>query len=430
MRILFLNDLWDPRIGSSVRQMYQHAELLRAAGHQTRIITTTPERALVGRATVEGSELVRIHSDYPPRFRAWKSLRNRAVIAPLRAALDEWKPDVAHSHLIHSHLSYAALTEARAVGAGVVFTAHDSMTYCYQKLDCFHGGAEHRWALRDYQANWQKCLPCQRFRYRPDRNARIAQVLARDVDRFTVVSDELGDAVRANGIRVDRTIHNALRLNTQLPSEDAARAFRAKHKLGDKPLIAMGGRLHALKGILQLFDMLALLRAEFPELRLLVMGKSDLYEREFSFAAAERGVADMVVPTGWLDGDELSAAYASLDLLVSPSICLETFGLVNLEAMEHSKPVVATSFGGCKEVVEHGATGLIANPYQVREFADCIARLLRDPALRRSMGEAGRRRLEAHFTIQRLHEEFLEEYELARAAAAARAAVGMGSARR
>lgn len=424
MRILFLNDLWDPRIGSSVRQMYQHAELLRADGHETLIVTTTPDRALVGRATVEGSELVRIHSDYPPRFRAWKSLRNRAVIGPLREALREWKPDVAHSHLIHSHLSYAALTEARAAGAGVVFTAHDSMTYCYQKLDCFHGGAEHDWALRDYQANWQKCLPCQRFRYRPDRNARIATVLARDVDRFTVVSDELGAAVRANGIRVDRTIHNALRLSSELPGADAARAFREKHKLTGKLLIAMGGRLHALKGILQLFDMLAHLRAEFPDLRLVVMGKRELYEREFADAAIARGVGDLVVATGWLDGAELAAAYAALDVLVSPSICLETFGLVNLEAMEHSKPVVATEFGGCKEVVEDGVTGLVANPFRKEEFAERIARLLRDPALRRSMGEAGRRRLEAHFTIRRLHAEFLEEYELAHAAAQARAAAG------
>jgi len=420
VRILFLNDLWDPRIGSSVRQMYQQAELLRADGHRTLIVSTSPDHALAGRATVEGCELVRIHSDYPARFRAWKSLRNRAVIGPLREVLREFRPDVAHSHLVHSHLSYAALTEARAAGAGVVFTAHDSMTYCYQKLDCFHGGAEHDWALRDYQASWQKCLPCQRFRYRPDRNARIAAVLARDVDRFTVVSDELGAAVRANGIRVDRTIHNALRLQTEAPSDEAVRAFRAKHRLEGKLLLAIGGRLHALKGILQLFDMLAHLRAEFPQLRLLVMGKSDLYEREFSFAAAERGVADLVVPTGWLDGAELGAAYAALDVLVSPSICLETFGLVNLEAMEHAKPVVATEFGGCKEVVEDGVTGLIASPFRTREFAECIARLLRDPALRRSMGEAGRRRLEARFTIRRLHEEFFEEYSLACAAARSR----------
>jgi glycosyltransferase involved in cell wall biosynthesis len=423
VRILFLNDLWDPRIGSSVRQMYQQAELLRAGGHETLIATTTPDRALVGRANVEGCELVRIHSDYPPRFRAWKGLRNRAVLGPLRQVLADFRPDVAHSHLVHSHLSYAALTEARAAGAGVVFTAHDSMTYCYQKLDCFHGGAEHGYELRDYRAHWQKCVPCQRLRYRPGRNEAIAKVLARDVDRFTVVSDELGAAVRANGLRVDRTVHNAIRVRSQLPSEQAVQAFRARFKLEGKLVIAMGGRLHALKGIVQLFEMLARLRGEFDDLRLLVMGKEELYFREFRAVAERLGVDDRIVPTGWLDGEQLDAAYAAMDVLVSPSICLETFGLVNLEAMEHSKPVVATVFGGCREVVADGVSGWIANPFHIEEFAERIARLLRDPQLRRTMGEAGRRRLEAHFTIHRLHEEFLEEYELARAAAAERNAV-------
>lgn len=208
--------------------------------------------------------MVRLHSDYPLRFRAWKSLRNRTLLGALRAFYAEWKPDVVHSHLVHTHLSYAALTEARAAGAGVVFTAHDSMTYCYQKLDCFHGGAAHDYELRDYRAQWQKCLPCQRFRYRPGRNAAIAAVLARDVDRFTVVSDELGNAVRANGIRVDRTIHNALRLQQDLPSAQAVAAFRAKFKLEGKRLIALGGRLHVLKGVVQLFQMLSVLRDEFP----------------------------------------------------------------------------------------------------------------------------------------------------------------------
>ncbi|MCC7014075.1 MAG: glycosyltransferase family 4 protein [Planctomycetes bacterium] len=422
MRILFLNDLWDPRIGSSVRQMYSQSELLRADGHETVIVSTTPERALVGRATVEGCQVVRLHSDYPLRFRAWKSLRNRTLLGALRAFYAEWKPDVVHSHLIHTHLSYAALTEARAAGAGVVFTAHDSMTYCYQKLDCFHGGAAHDYELRDYRAQWQKCLPCQRFRYRPGRNAAIAAVLARDVDRFTVVSDELGNAVRANGIRVDRTIHNALRLQQDLPSAQAVAAFRAKFKLEGKRLIALGGRLHVLKGVVQLFQMLSVLRDEFPELRLLVLGKEDVYRREFEAAAQALDVDDLVVPTGWLDGAELAAAYAALDVMVSPSICLETFGLINLEAMEHSKPVVATTYGGCKEVVQDQVTGLVANPFHVREFAERIATLLRDHELRAKFGAAGRRRLEEHFTMHRLHREFLEEYELAREAAQRRQA--------
>ena len=102
---------------------------------------------------------------------------------------------------------------------------------------------------------------------------------------------------------------------------------------------------------------------------------------------------------------------------VQPSICFDTFGLVNLEAMEHEKPVVATVFGGSPEVVAHDETGLLENPFDVEAFAGRIGDLLGDPALRRRMGQAGRRRLMERFTIERLTDEFLEEYERARSAA-------------
>jgi len=143
------------------------------------------------------------------------------------------------------------------------------------------------------------------------------------------------------------------------------------------------------------------------------MGKREVYEREFEAAARELGVADRVVGTGWLDGAELQAAYAATDVFVTPSICFDTFGMVNLEAMEHAKPVVATVFGGSPEVVEDGVTGFVANPFDLEAFSDRIARLLEDQGLRRRMGEAGRERLARFFTIDRLAAEFLEEYRLA-----------------
>jgi len=319
---------------------------------------------------------------------------------------------VVHSHLIHEHLSYEALREARRVGAGVVFTAHDSMTFCYQKLDCFHGGEDAQWEARNYKAHWSKCIPCQRFRYRPGRNAAIREVLEETVDRFTVVTDEQGAAIRANGIRVDRTVNNAICLQESTPSKESLAAFRDRFQLDGKLTVAIGGRLHELKGVVQVFQMLKLLRGEFPEIRMLALGKEEVYE-SFQPKAKELGVDDLVISTGWLDGEELHCAISSTDVMLTPSICFETFGLMNLEAMEFSRPVVATSFGGCPEVVRNGVNGFVANPYKVRVFADRIAQLLRDPALRAEMGAEGRRLLEERFLMQRLTSELLEEYEAA-----------------
>jgi glycosyltransferase involved in cell wall biosynthesis len=415
MRILFLNELSDPRIGSSVRQMYQAAAALRARGHETALVTCTEDASQATPTTIEGLTTFRLHSSYNVRYRSFVSLDNAQIRTPFREILETWRPDVVHSHLLHTHLSYASLTAARAFGAGVVFTAHDVMTFCYQKLTCFHGGEEHGGELRDYAAYWQKCIPCQRLRYNPWRNAAIRRVLSRDVDRLTVVSDELGHVLRANRIRVDRTIHNAIELRSKLPDAAAVATLRRKFGLEGKRVIAIGGRLHEQKGVTQLLRMLALLAPEFPDLVLLVMGKRDVYDREFEPIARQLGVADRVVATGWLDGDELQAAYSATDVFVTPSICFDTFGLVNLEAMEHGKPVVATVFGGSPEVVEQGRTGFLENPFDVSSFSDRVRVLLLDASLRERMGAAGHRRLLERFTIDRLASEWMEEYEHARA---------------
>jgi glycosyltransferase involved in cell wall biosynthesis len=414
MRILFLSDLSDPRIGSSIRQMYQHAESLRALGHETALATAVQDPAEVGEVEIEGLRVHRMLSDYNVRFRGFVSLDNPRVRGPVARILREYKPDVVHAQLVHTHLGYGSIRAARRSGAGVVFTAHDVMTFCYQKLTCFHGGEERGGSLRDYRAYWQKCIPCQRLRWNPWRNASIRKALARDVDRFVAVSDELARAIRENGIRVDRTIHNAIREQAARPSARAVAAFRGRFGLEGKQVLTIAGRLHEQKGVLQLLRVLAHLAPDFPELRLLAMGRTEAWEREFAPTARSLGVHDRVVTTGWLDGADLQAAYAATDVFATPSICFDTFGLVNLEAMEHRKPVVATSFGGSPEVVLHGKTGLVLNPFDVEAFAGAVGGLLRDPELRLRMGEAGHRRLSELFTIERLAREYLEEYERAR----------------
>ena len=71
-------------------------------------------------------------------------------------------------------------------------------------------------------------------------------------------------------------------------------------------------------------------------------------------------------------------------------------------------------------MVEDGVTGFVRNPFDVPAFAGAIGALLDDPALRERFGRAGRERLRQFFRIERLTEEFLEEYEFARAAARSR----------
>lgn len=95
---------------------------------------------------------------------------------------------------------------------------------------------------------------------------------------------------------------------------------------------------------------------------------------------------------GVLSGDQLSRAFANMDVLAFPSET-ETFGLVVLEALASGVPVVAMASGGPKYTVEHGKTGFVAKNFE--EFASYIAALMRDPEQISSMREAGRRHAQA-----------------------------------
>jgi len=82
-----------------------------------------------------------------------------------------------------------------------------------------------------------------------------------------------------------------------------------------------------------------------------------------------------------------------------------------LEAMAWRKPVVATAVNGCPELVEDGVTGYLVPSGQPQAWAERVLRLLADPQAARQMGERGRRRLEAKFTLQEMVAKISALYE-------------------
>jgi glycosyltransferase involved in cell wall biosynthesis len=99
--------------------------------------------------------------------------------------------------------------------------------------------------------------------------------------------------------------------------------------------------------------------------------------------------------------------FAALDVCVCTSEA-EGFSNMLLEAMACGKPLIATQVGGNAEAVRHGDTGFLVSAADPHAVANAEARLLLDGALRRTMGMAGRKRVENHFSLNsmvRAHED-------------------------
>ncbi|MGB0768981.1 MAG: glycosyltransferase, partial [Phycisphaeraceae bacterium] len=83
-----------------------------------------------------------------------------------------------------------------------------------------------------------------------------------------------------------------------------------------------------------------------------------------------------------------------------------------LEAMAAGVPVVATDVGGNPEVVDAGRTGLLVPSQDPDALATALGTLLDNaPYVRRTLGQAGRERLEQRFTAERMHADYAQRYE-------------------
>ena len=108
--------------------------------------------------------------------------------------------------------------------------------------------------------------------------------------------------------------------------------------------------------------------------------------------------------------DDVPGALAALDVLVCPSDH-EPFGMVVLEALAAGRPVVASDSGGPAEIVEDGRSGLLFRTGDPEALAAAVLRVLGEPALGRSLAEAGRRRVREGFNRDRYAREVETVYE-------------------
>lgn len=373
MRILILSDDFPPQgFGGAGFSTFYLARGLQRVGHRVFVVTTCQEKSKEGNTDYQGLKVFRIFANYHERWRGYLSLYNPQTVRKVREIIQEINPDVVHVHNIQSYLSYHCLKIAKKLKKPVFFTVRDVMLFNFEKL------ATQKYLEKfDCRTNWWDHLKQAKKRYNPLRNIFIKRYL-RYVDQIFAISQALKEALNQNGIKNVGVSYTGIDVDDWQVSSELVEGFKKKHNLQGKRVIFFGGRISGLKGLEQINQAVAKVKEVMPEAILLIAGT--------------RGV-------GWLSGDELKAAYASADVVVVPSICLDAFPRSNLEAMACKKPVITTCYGGSPEIVQDGITGYIVNPFDVELMAEKILDLLKNPEKARQFGQAGYERVKTHFNL-------------------------------
>lgn len=175
---------------------------------------------------------------------------------------------------------------------------------------------------------------------------------------------------------------------------------------GDEFRIVVVAWLRWLKGIEYAVSALRLLVDAGVPARLDVFGGDPLPplgepsdRQRVLHAAADLGVAERVRLHGHVAHDQLAAELQTAHAMLHPSLS-EGIPTVILEAMACGVPVVATDCGGVAEAVTDGVEGFVVEPRDAPGLAAALERLWREPELRRRMGDAGRARVEAEFSLE------------------------------
>ncbi|CAM4448998.1 GDP-mannose-dependent alpha-(1-6)-phosphatidylinositol monomannoside mannosyltransferase [Mycobacterium basiliense] len=178
--------------------------------------------------------------------------------------------------------------------------------------------------------------------------------------------------------------------------DPAGRAeLRKRYGLGERPTVVCLSRLVPRKGQDMLIKALPSIRRQVDGAALVIVGGGP-YLETLRRLARDREVADHVVFTGGVPGEELPAHHALADVFAMPcrtrgaGMDVEGLGIVFLEASASGVPVIAGKSGGAPEAVQHNKTGLVVDGDRVDKVAGAVIELLSNPDRAAAMGSAGR----------------------------------------
>jgi 1,2-diacylglycerol 3-alpha-glucosyltransferase len=358
MNILFISDVFFPRVNGVSTSINTFATELRALGHQVTLIAPS--------YTDEDKQeewIVRV-----PSHKIYFDPEDRLMNFGKLKALLPWIRDK-HFDVIHIHTP---------------FTAHYVGIHFGKKLDIPVVETYHTF-FEDYLHHYLPFIP--QFISR-----KLARTISRRqcnaVDGIVSPSKPMLDVLKQYGIKTPAEV-----VATGLDDSSFARVdgehFRMSHDIPlAQPMLLFVGRVAHEKNIGFLLEMHEELIKKHPDALLVITGEGPA-EESIKHSIDKLGISNKVRMIGYLDrSHELIACYKAADIFVFASKS-ETQGLVLLEAMAQGTAVVAIAELGTKSILIEGEGVLIAKD-DINDFADKVSVLLSDAPKRQMIGEKGR----------------------------------------
>ncbi|MEQ8230816.1 MAG: glycosyltransferase, exosortase A system-associated [Gammaproteobacteria bacterium] len=316
----------------------------------------------------------------------------QAIRQRLPAVLADTQPDLVHCHSPALN-ALGALAEARGRGLPIV---HEVRAF-WEDAAVDHGTAR-EWGLR----------------YRLSR-ALESHVMRRVDHVFTICEGLRGDIVD-RGISADKVtvIPNAVDVEDFPLIESRDAALEAELGLAGCSVLGFVGSFYAYEGLDLAIEALAQLGDEHASVYLLLVGGGPEEER-LRRRVAELGLESRVRFTGRVPHGDVRRYYSLFDFALYPRKSMRLTELVTplkpLESMALGKPVIASSVGGHRELIEDGVTGHLFAPDSATALAAAVRKALADRAGLDAMRQRGRAFVERERNWQASVARYVPVYE-------------------
>lgn len=386
MKILLINDHVRP-IGGAEVLMNSFAKELKGRGHQVRLLTSNAwESKISADYTCHGTTRF-----YTPLLQVC----NLSAIQKLKIALREFQPEVVHVQLFLTQLSPFILPLLKNIPT--VYYAVWYRAICPTGTKLLPNGkqCEFRFGTACLK---HKCLPAH------DWLPIMGQLhfLQRQKNVFNkVIVPSVGvqNYLKQNGFQVDGIIEHGVN----------ARAIPKVPKT-ENPTIAFCGRLVQSKGAHIIICAFKNVIQKLPNARLFIIGdgpeKANLEKQ-----AASLGLATAVSFFGYLPFEKCEEELAKSWVQVVPSLWVEPFGLVVLDAMFRGTPVIASNLGGPSQLIDSDETGFLVLPHDIKAWTETLLQLLTNDNLREHVSQKAQKVAHKRLTIEHFTDCFIDLFK-------------------